>query len=228
MRRRREGSSRRSRDRGEQRAGGAVEICRKRPGARARESCHMPPCTTRLIGAMDDRELRKSLAELHSASFAWARTCCRSRELAEEVLQSVYVRVLDGRAPYAGRSSFRTWLFAVIRNAARDELRKGWWSRVLRLEVEALAQAAGPARSDFAGGLEQDELARIRGAIERLPTRQRQVAHLVFYEDLSIAGAAEVMSVSVGTARRHYARAKKSLRTLLEPLWNRRNESILR
>jgi RNA polymerase sigma-70 factor (ECF subfamily) len=92
---------------------------------------------------MCEADLRRELTELHAASFAWAMVCCRDREQAEEVLQSVYVKVLDGRAPYQGRSSIQTWLFAVIRNAATDHRRKQWWSRVLRLEFEALAELAG-------------------------------------------------------------------------------------
>ena len=166
---------------------------------------------------MDDTELRNSLMSLHSASFAWTMVCCRDRELAEEVLQSVYVKVLDGQARHAGRSSFRTWLFAVIRNASRDRLRRRWWNRVSRLEFESLSQVV-----DSAAGEQRplnDELALVRVAIDELPHRQRQIAHLVFYEDLTIADAAEVMGVTVGTARQHYARAKEALRLSLKSLW---------
>ena len=167
---------------------------------------------------MDETELRNSLTALHSASFAWAMVCCRDRELAEEVLQSVYVRVLDGRATHDGRAAFRTWMFAVIRNAARDQQRKRWWSRVLRLEFESLVKLVDPTAGDHLSVDESADLSAVRAALGRLPERQRQVAHLVFYEDLTVAEAANVMGVTVGTARQHYARAKESLRVLLKPL----------
>jgi RNA polymerase sigma factor (sigma-70 family) len=177
---------------------------------------------------MDETELHNSLVALHSASFAWAMSCCRDRDLAEEVLQSVYVKLLEGRSSYEGRSSFKTWLFTVIRNAARDSERKRWWSRLLRLEFESLAELAGATHADHQAGGAEDELAMIRAALEKLPQRQRQVAHLVFYEDLTVNDAAEVMGVTVGTARQHYARAKQTLRNSLKPLQNRTDDSIPR
>jgi RNA polymerase sigma-70 factor, ECF subfamily len=177
---------------------------------------------------MDEIDLRNSLAALHPASFAWAVVCCRDRELAEEVLQSVYARLLDGHAPHDGRSSFQTWLFAVIRNAARDQQRKRWWSRVLRLELNALDRLAGATQRGSSPANDEDELAIVRAALRTLPERQRQVVHLVFYEELTVVEAATVMGVTVGTARQHYARAKESLKVILRPLRNRMDESISR
>src|SRR5467141_2089813 len=87
--------------------------------------------------AMDDVELRLQLERVHADCFGWAMSCCgRDRDDAEEVLQTVYLTVLDGRARYDGRSTFRTWLFGVIRRTAASERRK-MWLRGLLLEREA-------------------------------------------------------------------------------------------
>lgn len=175
---------------------------------------------------MDDSELRNSLTALHSASFAWAMTCCRERELAEDVLQSVYLKVLGGQACYEGRASLRTWLFTVIRNAARDRQRKRWWSRVVRLEFTSLAELSESQTEVDVRFEAEDESVLVREALRTLTERQREVAHLVFYEDLTVAESAEVMGVSIGSARQHYARAKDALRVSLKPLWNRRDEPV--
>ena len=168
---------------------------------------------------MDETELRNSLVALHSASFGWATVCCRGdRQLAEDVLQSVYVSVLDGRARFGGRSSYRTWLFAVIRNSAREQRRKRWWSGAVRMDFESLAELTDSANRRELNAGEDEKIAAIRDALGRLPERQRQVAHLVFYEDMTIADAADVMSVRIGTARQHYARGKETLKALLKPL----------
>src|SRR5262249_2791548 len=135
------------------------------------------------------------------------------------VLQSVYVSVLSGRARYEGRSSFRTWLFAVIRNTARSRLRRRWWSRVVRLDFESLNRLGTMLEDSPEGALGQADGAAPRlAALSRLPQRKREVVHLVFYEDLTVGQAAAVMSVSVGAARQHYARAKAALRILLKNL----------
>lgn len=152
-----------------------------------------------------DPTLRRDIEQLHDASFAWALACCAfSRDEAEDVLQTVYLKVLDGRARHDGRSSLRTWLFAVIRNTAADRRRQSWiWS----LGLDRLWHKRVPA----AAGADGAERAQVRRALAALPARQREVIELVFYHDLTVEEAAGVMGVSVGSARVHYDRAKRRL-----------------
>jgi RNA polymerase sigma factor (sigma-70 family) len=165
--------------------------------------------------AMDEVELRRQLERAHADSFGWAMACCRrDRDDAEEVLQSVYLTVLEGRARYDGRSSFRTWLFGVIRLTAVSERRKMWLRGLLleresgRLTPQALAPPDAKAERD-------SRCDSLRRALDQLAVRQREVLQLVFYHDLTVDEAATVMGVSLGSARTHYARGKARLAALL-------------
>jgi RNA polymerase sigma factor (sigma-70 family) len=138
-------------------------------------------------------------------------SCCgHRREEAEDVLQTSYLKVLDGAARFAGAASFKTFLFGVIRRTAaerrRRELMRG---RLLArwLRLEPAAEPPSLALSPRAAAL--------LGALARLPRRQQEVLRLVFQHDLAIAEAAGVLGIGVGSARVHYERGKQRLRALL-------------
>ena len=167
---------------------------------------------------IDISELQAELEKLHGASFGWALSCCRRDHAeAEEVLQTVYLKILEGKARYRGESNLKTWLFAVIRKTAITEQRRG----LLRLLKSIAASNPSPERNSFAAepaaAFERSEaLKEFQRALKRLPARQREVLHLVFYEDLSLREAADVMGVSIGSVRQHYERGKKHLRESLD------------
>ena len=161
---------------------------------------------------MELAELRLQLEELHTASFGWALSCCRQNYAeAEEVLQTVYLKILQGKASFDGQSKLQTWLFAVIRNTATSERRKSLVRSIATPPFENTIDA----RSQIE--LERSEVQqRFQVALQRLPARQRETLHLVFYQELSLSEAAQVMRISVGSARQHYERGKKRLRELLD------------
>ncbi len=166
-----------------------------------------PSAAARL--ALDEAGLRSALEEHHLESYGWALSCCRRRsDEAENVLQLVYLKVLSGKAVFDGKSSFKTWLFAVIRKTAAHEHRLELL-RSLRLSQIPKILDAKPRGEQ--SGIE----VRLKEALEKLPARQRQVLQLVFYHDLSIVEAAQVMGVGIGSARTHYERGKKQMRRRL-------------
>jgi len=175
---------------------------------------------------MEISELKAELEKLHPASFGWALSCCRRNPAeAEEVLQTVYLKILQGKAIYRGESKLQTWLFAVIRKTAIGERRKQWLRTLITLPVTT--------SEDLGLEFERSEMQqRFQQALAQLPARQRETLHLVFYQDLSLSEAAEVMNISLGSARRHYERGKKRLRATLDREgveygigWNRKENS---
>jgi RNA polymerase sigma-70 factor (ECF subfamily) len=125
-----------------------------------------------------------------------------------------YVKVLEGRARFGGKSSFRTWLFGVIRRTAAERRRR---TRLRSFALARMGAEASPHVDDSPeqAAASQRERARLVTALAQLSPRQRDAVHLVFYADLTIEQAAGVMGVSLGSARTHYARGKKRLRAIL-------------
>ena len=165
---------------------------------------------------MGDHGIENQLAEIHPSSFGWALACCGwNRQEAEEVLQTSYLKAIDGRARFNGYSSTRTWFFAVVRKTALEQrryraVRHGAIGRWLQ-GIPAPEPVATP--ESLSGQAEEHE--RLREKLMRLSPRQREVLHLVFYQDLTIEDAAHVLGISVGSARTHYERGKAQLRKLL-------------
>ncbi len=153
--------------------------------------------------------LSAELAALHPKSWGWALACAnRRREDAEDVLHDAYDKVLSGRARFSGSSTFKTWLFGVIRLTALEHRRWRW----IRRGSEPIEEVEIPASAPHVDRETAEALAR---AMTKLSDRQREVLHLVFYEGLSIAEAADITGITLGTARIHYERGKASLLAIL-------------
>jgi RNA polymerase sigma-70 factor, ECF subfamily len=163
---------------------------------------------------MDQTDLRCELERLHAASFGWALWCCdHRRDEAEEVLQMAYLKVLEGSARYGGRASPRTWFFSVVRRTAWEQRRRRWVRELLLAQWGRQPLVAVPAPEEAFSCCERNS--ELRRALAALPARQRDVLHLVFYQELTIEEAAEVLKIGLGTARTHFGRGKARLRELL-------------
>lgn len=160
--------------------------------------------------------VERCLEELHPASAGWALGCCRwDREEAEEVLQMTYLKILDGHARFDEKSSFKTWLFGVIRRTAAERRRSRWLRSAAGLRWRDLRPSPAPIPTPESLLRASETSHCLRAALQALPARQRDVIHLVFYEELTVEEAARVLGISLGSARTHYHRGKAGLQTRL-------------
>lgn len=181
------------------------------------EGCHIRPaprhyyykCMTLPSKLIDQ------VAAFHEDAFSWAVTCCAGDiEAGADTLQECYVKVVTGRAAFAGRSSLKTWWLAVVRFTALEQRRgQQRWRRMaeaFRDWVAALGE--GSPESPITELAPPPDAGQLAAALARLPPRQAEILHLVFQQELSVSDSAAVMGISVGSARQHYERAKKRLR----------------
>jgi RNA polymerase sigma factor (sigma-70 family) len=153
---------------------------------------------------MNRNSLQQLLQSHHREVYIWARQCCGfDSELAKDVLQLTYLKILEGKAKLNDPSKAKTWLFSIIRYTAVDELRKGGKMLPLDEDYELIDI---PAEIDYT---DYDAI------IKSLPSMQQQVILMVFYHQMTIEQSAEVLQIQLGTARTHYARGKKKLKELI-------------
>lgn len=141
------------------------------------------------------------LEALHAGAWQWCYSLAGNE--ADDVLQQVYVMLIEGKARFRGESTLKTWLYAVIRRAAlKDRRRRKRW---LGLEEAQLDTAA----------IELSDTVAITPYLSKLPAKQREVLELSIYREFTLAECAHIMGVRLGTARTHYHRGKAALRALL-------------
>jgi RNA polymerase sigma-70 factor (ECF subfamily) len=167
---------------------------------------------------------REILERHHEQAYKWAMSCCDyDHEKAREVMQTVYVEILNNKAVFRGESSLRTWLFSVVSRVAWRQLRSIKAGEKLKAGVARLFALDHDAR-DGAQAVANGELVNtVMAAMADLPMKQRQIIELVYYRDCTLAEAAVILGIGLGSARTHFHRAKTVLAGRLESFKEYRN-----
>ena len=175
----------------------------------------------------DNPETRRRFATLalpHAdAAYNLALRLARSPQTAEDIVQDAYVRALSGFDAFRGGDP-RAWILTIVRNRfydlARERKRKAtapmsdaaeddldYWDPDQESPEDALAR--------------KDEAARVRGLVDGLPPRLREVIVLKEMEDLSYRQIAEITGAPIGTVMSRLSRA----RALLAETWKAQAEA---
>ncbi len=131
-----------------------------------------------------------------------------ARDEAEDLTQETYLRALPALPSFAGRSSARTWLLAIARRVAADQIRRTMTRpRTTAVEDWDTVVATSPAqrRSGF------DEGVLLRELVAGLEPDRRDAFVLTQVLGLDYAATADVCGCPVGTIRSRVARAREDL-----------------
>lgn len=145
---------------------------------------------------------------IYKVAYKW----CGIREDAEDIAQNVCVKLARSLGNYKGASSFRTWLYRVVINTAKDHFRK--LSRQREREEAFTKESAALSAGGDGGG--SDTTGRLQKAISRLPGKLRDAIILVFSEGMSHREAAEVLECAETTVSWRVFEAKKKLKEYLQ------------
>ena len=128
-------------------------------------------------------------------------------EMAEDVVQEAFMKAYLKLHTFEGRSKFKSWLFQIALNTAKNRLRT---KKNEPIEIEKVNVATQDHQeSDLS---QQDLQATIRAEVEKLPPKQKMALSLRIFEDMSFAEIAEVMSCPYDTAKANYRHALMKLR----------------
>jgi RNA polymerase sigma-70 factor (ECF subfamily) len=158
--------------------------------------------------------------------YSIAMSVLHQPEDAADLTQEAFVRLLRVLPQYNGESRFTTWLYRMVVNLGRDELRRrGRQVQVLTPAAPDDEEAVDPLDSvaaDDRGGdptraLSDSELqAAIRRALTQIEPHYRIALTLFYFDDMKYTDIAEVLDLPLNTVKSHIRRGKDRLATLLD------------
>lgn len=155
-----------------------------------------------------------------SAAYNLARWICRNEADAADIVQEAVMRALQYFDSYHGGDA-RAWLLQIVRNSAHTWIGKNRLAGRVpldELESDSAAILEGPwsaanqgPEDPLATVVAQDEGARLRVAIGRLPLEQREVLILREFEAMSYRQIAVITGCPIGTVMSRLSRARDQL-----------------
>jgi RNA polymerase sigma-70 factor (ECF subfamily) len=142
-----------------------------------------------------------------------ALSLVRNPAEAEDVVQDVFLRVLQRKRDLAAIVELRPWLVRIAWNLALDRRRRVRPQQMDEFFAEALVSADLPADEALA---EAGRIRQVLAAMERLPQRERQALLLSAMDELSTAEIGAVLGRSESSVRSLLFRARTHLRQRLE------------
>lgn len=146
--------------------------------------------------------------------YRYALRLVRDEHRARDLVQETMLRGWRRRHSLRDPTRVRVWLLRITTNLHRDQLRKK--IETPRLLVESLLSRQQSVSRQL---IQQENVAEALAALNRLPTRQRQVMHLVTCEGLSQEETAEVLDISTAAVKASLSMARKNLREQLQQLY---------
>lgn len=135
----------------------------------------------------------------------------RDMDVAEDVTQEAFIKAYEKLNSFEGRASFKSWLFQIGINTARNRLREFKRDTVdvedvhLAVSAEAEHTLVHSAVADI-----------LQKEVDKLPTKQKTALVLRVYDDLSFNEIAEIMECPYDTAKANYRHALLKLREIFE------------
>jgi RNA polymerase sigma-70 factor (ECF subfamily) len=152
--------------------------------------------------------------DFHDGLLGFIERRVRSREIAEDILQDVMLRIHRQADGIERAEAVGAWVHAIARNAIADHYRSAQVRREVATGRDIDPELAGESEAEAADA--RGELAAcVAPLLTRLPPRYREALNLTEVEGLTQAEAARRLEISVSGAKARVQRGRAQLRELL-------------
>ena len=186
---------------------------------RAHENDVSPVDEAELIERISERDpeaLRTLYERYGRLLLALARRILNDAAAAEEILQEVFLQVWNQAGRYdTRRSSVSTWLVLITRSRSIDRLRSRQVTERTLAGLEAENRERHTSPAGVASVWMDERRERLRRELKALPSEQKDVLELAFYEGMSQSEIAEATGIPLGTVKTRTLLAMKKLRKAL-------------
>ena len=134
--------------------------------------------------------------------------------IAEELAEDTFFRLITKKPRFSGKSSFKTWLYAIGRNVAVDYIRHS--SKLLATPIEDLENYLSEQQSLEQAYIKEEQKIIVHRALLELATEYRTILWLVFFEGFSNKDAARILKKNDRQIKNLLYRAKRALKLKLE------------
>ena len=162
------------------------------------------------------RELAfKEIVNSYSERLYWhVRRFLCSHEDTDDLLQDIFVKIWSSLSSFRGESQLYTWIYRIATNESLNFLQKQKIRAALQFESMS---SKLEERIDEDAGINGDQLQReLMKAIQRLPSKQRTVFIMRWFDDLSYEDISEILGTSVGALKASYHFASEKIKAELE------------
>jgi len=165
------------------------------------------------IAAGDAKALERLFARAQTRVFRFLMRMVKNQAIAEELLNEVFLSVWQNARRYEGRSEPLTWMLSIAHNKAISAMRKK--TEVIGIAEETASDLAADDDAPDTAVQKQDKSAKIRACIAALSPDHRTILDLVYYQEQSVAEAAEILGIPEATVKTRMFYARKKLSELL-------------
>lgn len=162
----------------------------------------------------DDKGLAEIVKDYKDGLTLYLNCYVNNIYIAEELTEDTFFRLVVKKPNFSGKSTFKSWLYAIGRNVAVDYLRRN--SKTLAVSAEDMANYLKDEQNLEQSYIKEERKIIVHKALSKLPPDYRNILWLVYFEGFSGKEAAAALNKSDRQIKNLLYRAKLSLKSQLE------------